>query len=77
VAAEAGAAEAAGAPGKGVAGADILRWPRPVGTLCRVDERDVTILMQAVFEIKCDIRDLLDLFREEDDDGQEEADGAG
>ena len=42
-----------------------------------MEERDVTVLMQAVFEIKCDVRDLLDLFREEDDDGQEEADGEG
>ena len=40
-----------------------------------MEERDVTILMEAVFDIKCDVRDLLDLFREEDDDGQEEANG--
>jgi hypothetical protein len=39
-----------------------------------MDERDVTVLMQAIFEIKCDVRELLDMFREEeDDDGQEEA----
>jgi hypothetical protein len=41
-----------------------------------MEERDVAILMQAVFEIKCDVRYLLDLFREEDDDGQEEENGA-
>ena len=40
-----------------------------------MEERDVTILMQAVFEIKCDVHDLLEVFREEDDDGQEEEDG--
>jgi hypothetical protein len=37
-----------------------------------VDERDVTILMETVFDIRCDVRELLDIFREEDDDGQEE-----
>ncbi len=42
-----------------------------------MEERDITVLMQAVFEIKCDVRDLLDLFREEDGDGQEEANGEG
>ena len=42
-----------------------------------MDERDVTILMEAVFDIRTDVRDLLGMFREEDDDGQEEADGEG
>ena len=37
-----------------------------------MDERDVTILMEPVFDIRSDVRELLDLFREEDDDGQEE-----
>ena len=37
-----------------------------------MEERDVTILMEAVFDIKCDVRDLLDIFREEGDDGQQE-----
>jgi hypothetical protein len=35
-------------------------------------ERGVTILMEAVFDIRSDGRELLDLFLEEDDDGQEE-----
>jgi len=69
------AEEEAEAPGKAVSAEDILRSPRSVGTLHGMEERDVTVLMQAVFEIKCDVRDLLDLFRGEDDDGQEEADG--
>jgi hypothetical protein len=42
-----------------------------------MDERDVTILMEAVFDIRSDVRDLLDLFREEGDDGQEDENGAG
>jgi len=37
-----------------------------------MDERDVTILMEAVFDIRRDVRDLLDIFSDEDDDGQEE-----
>jgi hypothetical protein len=37
-----------------------------------VEERDVTILMEAVFDIRKDVRDLLDLFREEDDGSEEE-----
>jgi hypothetical protein len=40
-----------------------------------MDERDVTILMEAVFDIRSDVRHLLDLFSEEDGDGQEEEDG--
>ena len=40
-----------------------------------MDERDVTILMEAVFDIRADVRDLLEMFREEDEDGQEDADG--
>lgn len=43
-----------------------------------MDERDVTILMEAVFDIGSDVRDLLAMFREEeDDDGQEDANGEG
>jgi hypothetical protein len=42
----------------------------------RVDERDVTILMEAVFASRRDVHDLLDLFREEDD-GQEDENGEG
>jgi hypothetical protein len=42
-----------------------------------VEEPDGTILMEAVFDIRSDVRDLLDLFREEDDDGQEDANGEG
>jgi hypothetical protein len=40
-----------------------------------VEERDVTILMEAVFDIRTDVRDLLGMLREEDDDGEEDADG--
>jgi len=40
-----------------------------------MEERDVTVLMEAVFDIRSDVRDLLDMFREEGDDGQEEEDG--
>jgi len=40
-----------------------------------MDERDVTILMEAVFDIRTDVRDLLGMFSEEDDDGQEDEDG--
>jgi len=42
-----------------------------------MDERDVTILMEAVFDIRSDVRELLDLLREEGDDGQEGEDGEG
>lgn len=43
-----------------------------------MEERDVTVLMEAVFDIRSDVRDLIAMFREEeDDDGQEEADGEG
>ena len=37
-----------------------------------MEERDVTVLMEAVFDIKRDVQALLGLFRVEDDDGQEE-----
>ena len=42
-----------------------------------MDERDVTVLMEAVFDIRTDVRELIAMLREEDDDGQEEADGEG
>lgn len=43
-----------------------------------MEERDVTVLMEAVFDIRSDVRDLIAMFREEeDDDGQEEAAGEG
>ena len=43
-----------------------------------MEERDATVLMEAVFDIRSDVRDLIAMFREEeDDDGQEEADGEG
>ncbi len=43
-----------------------------------MDERDVTVLMEAVFDIRSGVRDLLAMFREEeDDDGQEDANGEG
>jgi hypothetical protein len=58
-----------------VAAEDILHSPQSVGTLHGMEERDVTVLMEAVFDIRSDVRDLLDMFREEGDDGQEEEDG--
>ena len=33
--------------------------------------------MEAVFDIRSDVRELISMLREEDDDGQEEANGAG
>ncbi len=42
-----------------------------------MEERDVTVLMEAVFDIRTDVRELIAMLREEDDDGQEEADGDG
>ena len=43
-----------------------------------MEERDVTVLMEAVFDIRIDVRELISMLREEeDDDGQEEANGAG
>ena len=42
-----------------------------------MEERDVTVLMEAVFDIRTDVRELIAMLREEDDDGQEEADGGG
>ncbi len=53
----------------------VLRPCPHAGTLSRMDERDVTILMEAMFDIRSDVRHLLDLCREEDGDGQEEEDG--
>lgn len=40
-----------------------------------MEERDVTVLMEAVFDIRTDVRELIAMLSEEDDDGQEEADG--
>jgi hypothetical protein len=37
-----------------------------------MEERDGTILMEAILDIKRDAQVLLGMFREEDDDGQEE-----
>ena len=42
-----------------------------------MEERDVTVLMEAVFDIRTDVRELIAMLREEDDDGQEETDGDG
>jgi len=43
-----------------------------------MEERDVTVLMEAVFDIRSDVRDLIAMLREEDDDdGQEDANGEG
>lgn len=37
----------------------------------QMDERDTTILMEAVFDIRRDVRVLLDIFDVEEDDGPE------
>jgi hypothetical protein len=43
-----------------------------------MEERDVTVLMEAVFDIRSDLRDLIVMFREEEDeDGQEDTNGEG
>lgn len=43
-----------------------------------MEERGVTILMEAVFDIRNDVRDLIAMLKEEeDDDGQEDPNGAG
>jgi hypothetical protein len=43
-----------------------------------MEERDVTVLMEAVFDIRSDDRELIAMLgEEEDDNGQEEANGAG
>jgi hypothetical protein len=68
----AAAAEVAAAPGRGAANGDILRRGRTTGTLREIDDRDVTILLEAVFDIRRDVQELLGMFREDDDDGQEE-----
>jgi hypothetical protein len=37
-----------------------------------VDERDVQTLMQALFDIKTDVKTILELMLDEEDDGEEE-----
>ena len=61
-----GAAEEAG-PGRArplwtSCGAE-LQW-----ALYGMEERDVTVLMEAVFDIRSDVRDLIAMLREEEDD---------
>ena len=72
------AAAGAGAPGRAWPALDILRGRYSVGTLTEWKSEMSLVLMEAVFDIRSDVRDLIAIFREEeDDDGQEDATGEG
>jgi hypothetical protein len=43
-----------------------------VATMVAVEERDLQTLMQALFDIKTDVKTILELLLDEEDDGEEE-----
>lgn len=57
----------------GMAEAAILRQPAARGTMVPMDERDVTLLMEVLFDVRSRIVDIHeDMFPPEDDDGEAE-----
>jgi hypothetical protein len=54
-----------------MAEAAILRQPAARGTMVPMDERDVTLLMEVLFDVRSRIVDIHeDMFPPEDDDGE-------
>lgn len=46
----------------------ILRRPTALGTMYGVDERDVTIVMETLFDIRARVIDIHDFLIDEDDE---------